>query len=176
MEKRKIKKVLKGRISAGLLYYPCTLALGTMAHARVAYCFTYNNYVEEKVVELKEWLTENCKYACLQKEVAPTTQTPHIQGYMALKKKQRMVSLQKKFGPLGITLALINANGTPEQNRTYCSKEGGFEFWETGSINIVGQGARTELEEPIRKIKEKRPLNEIANEHSEAWVRQIYYK
>lgn len=142
--------------------------------ARVAYCFTYNNYLDEKIEELKVWATVNCKYACWQKEVAPTTGTPHLQGYLNLKKKKTTGSLQKEFGTLGFPLALKNANGTPQQNRTYCSKEGGNEFWETGNINIVGQGARNDLGDPIRKIKEKRPLNEIASEHPEAWVR--YYR
>lgn len=110
-----------------------------MAHARIAYCFTYNNYTEENIRILKEWLEENCKYACFQKEVAPTTGTRHLQGYISLKKKARMTTIQKKFGVLEIQLALINANGTPLDNRTYCSKEGGEDFWETGFLKIMAQ-------------------------------------
>lgn len=138
---------------------------------RVGYCFTFNNYTDELVDKIKDWITENCKYGCFQKEVAPTTGTPHLQGYINLKKQQRMTTLQKKFGKMGLPLALINANGSPQANRTYCSKEGGNEFWEVGNINIVGQGTRNDLAEPIRKIKEKRSLNEVASEYSEAWVR-----
>jgi len=139
--------------------------------ARVNYCFTYNNYTEKRIGKLKGWLEENCKYACFQKEVAPTTGTHHLQGYINLKKKLTTGSLQKKLGVLKIQLALINANGTPAQNRTYCSKEGGSDFWECGEIKIVGQGARNDLKEPCAKIKNKRPLEEIANEHPETWVR-----
>lgn len=106
--------------------------------ARVGYCFTYNNYTEEGTEKLKGWLAENCKYACMQQEVAPTTGTHHLQGYMNLKKKSTMKTIQKKLGLLEIPLTLINANGTPEQNRTYCSKEGGSEFWEIGWLKFMG--------------------------------------
>lgn len=107
--------------------------------ARVGYCFTWNNYTEDGLVTLKGWLTEQSKYACLQKEVAPTTGTQHIQGYFNLKKKSTMKSIQKKLSHAGIQLALINANGTPAQNRVYCSKPGGEEFWETGFLKIMAQ-------------------------------------
>jgi len=105
--------------------------------ARVGYCFTYNNYTDDGIVALKGWLTEQSKYACFQKEVAPTTGTLHLQGYINLKKKSTMKSLQKKLGEHGVALTLINANGTPAQNRTYCSKEGGSDFWEIGNLLIV---------------------------------------
>ncbi|AUM61715.1 Rep [uncultured virus] len=141
-----------------------------MAHARVGYCFTYNNYTEDGIIALKGWISSQSKYACFQKEVAPTTGTQHIQGYINLKKKARMTTIQKKLGTLGIQLTLINANGTPAQNRTYCSKEGGSDFWEFGEVNNIGQG-KSELSEVCREIINKRPLAEVAYEHPEAWVR-----
>lgn len=138
---------------------------------RNTYCFTYNNYTDGGIDTLKTFITDNCKYGCFQKEVAPTTGTPHLQGYINLKRQARMTTIQKKLVTLGIQLTLINANGTPEQNRAYCSKEGGQDFFEVGNIKVVGQGARNDLSEACRKIKEKRPLDEIANEHPESWVR-----
>lgn len=145
-----------------------------MAHPRVNYCFTYNNYTEDGVTRLKEWLTQSAKYACIQKEVAPTTGTPHIQGYINLKKKARMTTIQKKLGVQEIPLTLINANGTAEQNRAYCSKEGGSDFWEIGNINIVGQGKRSDLNIVAEKVLGKRKLVEIAEEHPETYIK--YYK
>lgn len=138
---------------------------------RSTYCFTYNNYTDETVGKLRAWIEENCKYGCFQKEVAPTTGTRHLQGYINLKKQARMTTIQKKLVVLGIQLALINANGTPAQNRAYCSKEGGEEFWETGNINIVGQGVRTDLKDACGKIKNKRPLSEVASDHPEVYVK-----
>lgn len=142
-----------------------------MAGLRTTYCFTYNNYTPAGVDTLKQWMQDNCKYGCFQEEVAPTTGTQHLQGYMNLKKQARMTTLQKKFGPMGIPLALINANGTPEQNRTYCSKPGGNNFWETGTINIVGQGKRNDLAIVAEKVLGKRPLAEVAGEHPESFIK-----
>jgi len=138
---------------------------------RSTYCFTYNNYTEDGVTKLKEWLTQSVKYACFQKEVAPTTGTPHIQGYLNLKKQARMTTLQKKLGTYAIPLTLINANGTAAQNRTYCSKEGGSDFWEIGEINIVGQGKRTDLKIVAEKVLGKRKLKEIAAEHPVEFIK-----
>jgi len=143
----------------------------TLDMARVSYCFTYNNYTEDTIYELKLWINENCKYGCFQKEVAPTTGTQHLQGYFSLKKKKTMASIQKILVQRGISLALINANGTPTQNRQYCSKPGGQDFWESGDINIVGQGTRTDLSLACDKIKNKRPLSEVASDHPETFVK-----
>jgi len=90
---------------------------------------------------------------------------------MNLKKKQRMTSLQKKFGTLGAALALINANGSPEQNRTYCSKEGGHDFFEVGNINIMGQAKKSTLADVTQKVIAKRKLSEIAAEDPEIWIK-----
>lgn len=145
-----------------------------MAHPRIGYCFTYNNYTDETVLKLRAWIEDTCKYGCYQKEVAPTTGTHHLQGYISLKKKARMTTIQKKLVVLGIQLTLINANGTPAQNRAYCSKEGGNEFWEFGNINIVGQGSRTDLTPACDKILGKRPMSAVASEHPEVYVK--YHK
>lgn len=165
----------------GLLYYP---ALWNMEHGnthvsklaapRISYCFTYNNYTDAGIEALRKYLEENCKYACYQKEVAPTTGTPHLQGYMNLKKKQRMTTIQKNLVGNGIQLTLINANGTPEANRTYCSKIGGQDFWEIGDIKIVGQGKRTDLMEVAEKVLAQRPIREIALENPTEYIK--YYR
>lgn len=142
-----------------------------MAYARTGYCFTYNNYTDAGVDTLKEWMVENCKYGCFQKEVAPTTGTHHLQGYLNLKRKQRMTTIQKKLVASGVALTLINANGTAENNRAYCSKPGGLDFFETGNIKVVGQGTRTDLSIVAEKIKAKRPISEVAGEHPETFIK-----
>ena len=89
------------------------------------FCFTWNNYIVEGVSReerLVGWLEEFTKYACFGHEIAPTTGTPHLQGFFSLKKRDRTSTLQKKFQKLGIDMALIYASGNAEQNRAYCSK------------------------------------------------------
>ena len=68
----------------------------TQETQKVNYCFTYNNYTEPGEAALKTWLAENCKYAVYGHEVAPSTGTPHLQGYFSLKKRDRTSSLQEK--------------------------------------------------------------------------------
>lgn len=139
---------------------------------KVAYCFTWNNYVDDLIDTFKEWLKEHCKYACFQKEVCPSTGTPHLQGYMNLKKKVRTQTLQNTLlGLLNTKIGLLWANGTAEENLTYCSKPNGLELFQCGEIKVTGQGSRTDLKEVVGKIKNKRPLIEIADEHSETWIR-----
>jgi len=130
--------------------------------------FTHNNYEEDHYNVLKVWFSDNCKYACMQKEVGEEG-TPHIQGYFSLKKKMRTLSLQKTFNQLlGTNLHLEWAKGSAQQNRVYCSKSGGTDFWECGEMK---QGKRNDLEEVSDKILRKRPLNEIAVEHPVSYIR-----
>ena len=97
------------------------------------YCFTWNNYIVEGVSReerLVGWLEEFTKYACFGHEIAPTTGTPHLQGYFSLIKQDRTSTLQKKLAKLGIDMALIHAKGNAEQNRAYCSKADPDNFYE----------------------------------------------
>lgn len=125
------------------------------------YCFTYNNYTPEGEEELKKWLTENTKWSVFGHEKAPTTGTPHLQGFLSLKKKQRMDALQRKFGELNIGLTLLVANGSPQSNLTYCSKEDPDGFWQCGDIRICGQGSRSDRVELAEEIQSGKNLQEI---------------
>lgn len=101
------------------------------------YCFTYNNYPED-LSTLDQLLEEHGNYAIYGKEICPTTGTPHLQGYLQLKKEDRITGLKKKFNDQ------INwrvADGSAEQNKTYCSKDGLVK--EIGTI--VSKGQRSDL-------------------------------
>lgn len=137
--------------------------------ARYNYCFTYNNYTEEGEEELKSWLVSFAKYAIFGHEIAPTTGTPHLQGYMSLIKKSTMQAIQNKLQKLAVKLSLIFASGTAAQNRVYCTKD--EKFWEHGELNITGHVPKKEtvndiykeamdapnLEKAMLVIAEKRP-------------------
>lgn len=152
-----------------------------LSMARFNYMFTYNNYTEEGEEKVKKWLTDNCKYAVFGHEVAPTTGTPHLQGYLSLQKKKTIKSLQKIFKKLDIGLAIKNADGSATSNRKYCSKDGNF--WECGEINITGhttvsqdQAFQEALLAPtydaaINIIKTKRPRDYIL--HSDQIERSL---
>lgn len=60
------------------------------ASQRVHYIFTFNNYEEDDILLLETFLKEICISYCFQKEIAPTTGTPHLQGVVTLKKRARI--------------------------------------------------------------------------------------
>lgn len=138
---------------------------------RFNFRFTYNNYNEEGENKLKNWLKENCKYACFGHELAPTTGTPHLQGFFSLIKKSRITTIQKILQKRGIALAILKADASAEDNRKYCSKEDPQNFFECGDINLAGAGARTDLTEITCKIKDGTDIESIALDYSEHWVK-----
>jgi hypothetical protein len=150
--------------------------------ARYNYTLVYNNYTAEGEVKLQEWLKENCKYAIYGHEIAPTTGTPHLQGYISLDKKKTMKTIHNQLEKLGIKLALKNADKSAESNKRYCSKDG-KDIFEHGEINITGHKPRQAdidykeaMEAPtvaaaMAIIREKRPRDFCL--HSEQIERSI---
>ena len=131
------------------------------------YCFTINNYTKK---DLKKFITlaeslEKHRYICFGLEIAPTTGTKHIQGYIQLNIAQRLTFLHKYFnftkrGDL-LKFHIDMANGTPEQNRDYCKKDGKFhEFGEP-----ITQGNRTDMTEIKNSVRDNpKNLNAIIDE------------
>jgi len=99
-----------------------------------SFCFTLNNYTPEDVERLRAYYA-NCRYLVFGYEVAPTTGTPHLQGFMQLDKKTRIKTLQKQINP---TLHVEKARGTPDEAADYCKKGGQFE--EFGTVCLPEDG------------------------------------
>lgn len=83
-----------------------------------AYCFTLNNYTDDHIAALKELA---CQYLIFGKEVAPSTGTSHLQGYVYFENPRSFNSISRLF-PWHIEVA----KGTALQNKEYCSKAGDF--------------------------------------------------
>lgn len=127
------------------------------------YCFTINNFTEEEYEHLK---TVACTYACFQCEVAPETLTPHIQGYVYFKNLQTLAAVKAAVSPRA---HFEPAAGTPQQNRIYCSKEGGTRFYEMGDIPT--KGARNDLAVVAQMIKQGSTIKDVAIEHPDAFIK-----
>lgn len=87
------------------------------------YCFTipnYENNYDKLVTELKEISVKGI----LGKEICPTTGTPHLQGFIKLKKPSRITELKITGKP-----HFEACKGNEEQNVKYCSKDGDFIKW-----------------------------------------------
>lgn len=103
------------------------------------YCFTINNYTEEDIRHLEKI---DVQYLIYGREVAPTTGTPHLQGYVEFKRPTRMKTANRS---LGGKCAVKVARGSAEQNIDYCSKED--EDPVIRGEPLVGQGSRSDLDD-----------------------------
>lgn len=88
-----------------------------------AWCFTYNNYkADTKEIIIDAVKRRGWEYV-IGEEVAPTTGTKHLQGYIRAKCQTTFKIIKQLLGTAHITAA----KGTPGQNLAYCSKGGVFE-------------------------------------------------
>lgn len=83
------------------------------------WCFTLNNYTEAELDEIAHLVPDKLSYVAYAKETAPTTGTPHLQGFLRSAKKCRMSGLSKLMPRASFSIM----KGTIPQNITYCSKE-----------------------------------------------------
>jgi len=95
----------------------------------LSWIFTWNNYPENwkdilvPGFQQNKWLTGYIA----GEEIAPTTGTPHIQGYIEFHKDHK----SRPMGLLPKQVKWITARGSNEHNFNYCSKDGSFVHWGT---------------------------------------------
>lgn len=117
-------------------------------------CWTLNNYTEADVVAMRRYATE-CKYLVFGYEIAPTTGTPHLQGFVAWENPRSI----DKFMKIPITkgMHVEKTRGSPKQASDYCKEDGKFE--EFGELPI--QGERTDWTEAVNAIKDGVGIAEV---------------
>lgn len=87
------------------------------------WCFTINNWNEEIYDTVLDFCLKSKQYICA-KEIAPTTGTPHLQGYVEFKNAKRFSTVKRCLG--GDMASVRKARGTALDNKVYCSKEWDF--------------------------------------------------
>ena len=132
------------------------------------WCFTINNYTSDEyqflLDKISNTMADTVRYAVVGKEKGESG-TPHLQGYVNLKKTIRLKGLKSKY--LGDRAHCEIAKGTDEDNKVYCSKEGDYvEFGEPQT-----QGKRNDLEDAIKDLKNGATLSDVANDHSSVFVK-----
>lgn len=122
------------------------------------WCYTAFYDIEKPVIP-----DELVHYRIEGREICPTTNKEHIQGYVWLKKKMRVTGLKKHHA----TAEFTQAKGSPWQNFVYCSKDNKFQ--ELGSRpkepkkkseadNTFAEAlAADTIEEAIKIVKQGRP-------------------
>lgn len=128
------------------------------------WCFTWNNYTEDDILNLVKQYPNGYDYCMYGKEIAPDTKTPHLQGYVEFANPLAMTTVKSRLDPNKKSKSSIHVeicNGNRESNITYCSK--------TGDITEIGtpkeQGARTDLRELYEFIQENPDMNRIAERY-----------
>lgn len=84
------------------------------------WCFTLNNYTEEEVEKLKQF---DCQYLVFGYEIAPDTNTPHLQGFVCMINRKTLKTMKKL---LNDRYHLEPKRGTIQEAAEYCKKDGAF--------------------------------------------------
>lgn len=126
------------------------------------YCFTWNNHPpRDDVIKCFEPLDP--QYVVFGYEVAPTTGTPHIQGYIEFKKAMTLNVLVRERPGIHWEPRM----GTAYQASFYCKKGGKYEEFGTPKA----QGARTDLTAIREEIENGSSLLHVANNHFGDYLR-----
>lgn len=100
--------------------------------------FTKNNADEDAWGSLRITLNSHCKYWVVGHEIAPTTGTPHLQGYCEFSSPRYFNAVTKLLTGCHVEVR----KGTREQATEYCKKGGQYEEHEDG---FQPQGKRNDL-------------------------------
>lgn len=95
---------------------------GSRISGRKRWLFTFNNYPDDWQQQMEKGL-ERCFWFCGE-EIAPTTGTPHLQGYVEFPVKVRPIGY--KGFPKQISWQACN--GDRKDNLIYCNKESGKKY------------------------------------------------
>lgn len=144
-------------------------------HTRI-WLFTWNNYPEDVDESIKEAFEEGkIDHIAYQREVAPETQTPHLQGYLYLKKKAYITGVRKLL-PLGIHYE-PKVFGRDEDIIAYCCKESTrapeTEPVELGNYPVSTSGKRNDLLEFRNAVNKQLTWAELTDQHDKVISR--YY-
>lgn len=131
------------------------------------FCFTVNNPTEETTPVYSE---TTIRFLIYGREVAPTTGTPHLQGYVEFIHPQRINSVKSLPGFQGAHLVV--ANGTAAQNIEYVSKSDSqpTRFGTPGP----GSGTRTDLLLATKSLVDdpsSKGLRDLAASHPDMYVK-----
>lgn len=115
------------------------------------FCFTLNNYTPEHVLALNNL---KCTYLVYGYETAPTTGTPHLQGYVEFNNSVRFETMKNKIAK---EIHLESRKGTAAQAADYCKKGGNF--YEDGHLSQ--QGRRGDIERAVELARSDEPRPQL---------------
>lgn len=119
------------------------------------FCFTWNNYRE---VDIKYLRKIKCRYLVFGREIAPTTGTPHLQGYIYFHSERSFDEVRKILAPAHVDIQV----GTCSEASNYC-KKGEQEKSEYKTLGIKGPnfGKNADFEEYGKLPDDEKNVNKI---------------
>lgn len=133
------------------------------------WCFTLNN-PQLDGEQLLGILTAhpNFRFCVFQLE-AGDSGTPHFQGYLQFGTVQRFNTLKGYLRSRNIEPHLEPANGTPDQNVTYCTKEPRIAGpWQEGQMSSMGK--RTDILMCAKMLADGASMEQVAAEHPATFI------
>lgn len=143
---------------------PLTFKMAPALTRSRGWCFTLNNYVPEDEEHLKQI---ECQYLVFGRESAPTTGTPHLQGYVHFSSEK---TLRRVKAILGARFHLEPRLGTIEQAIEYCKKDG--DFFERGRVQA--RQAQKDVWGDVLDLAEAGELRTIKDEYPRHYLQ--YFK
>lgn len=122
------------------------------------FAFTINNPSEEDLLQL-ERLRKDAAYLIVGRETAETG-TSHLQCYCYFKHARPL----KKIAEIIRRAHIESAKGSPQQNRTYCSKAGDFSEYGDCPVGAVGKFTKFEERAERNKTLLSKSLNDLVND------------
>lgn len=131
------------------------------------YCFTAYKYPKPDI--------DKISYMVYQRELCPSTGREHWQGFAQLREASSRRTFQRIMGIDGLNCRTID--GTPEQNREYCTKlksraSEDDPYFEHGEI--INQGHRSDMDIIYTDIEEGKTMKELLKKHEGKVVRCIH--
>lgn len=131
------------------------------------WCFTINNPGDEDEFDLDN-IEESCNYLVYQMERGENG-TPHIQGYVQMKKSKRLNEMKRLLKRAHLEFA----RGTPNENKAYCTKEDTrmpeTEPYEFGTMMLERQ--RTDLQAVGEALVAGGSIRDIAMANPQHYMR-----
>jgi len=122
------------------------------------WCWTLNNYTDEEILDLRSLAWDpSVSYCVWGKEIAPTTGTPHLQGFIQFKSNKRLNAVIN-FMPRRCA-QIQKSRGTAHEGAVYCQKEGDYEEYGTPppvKFTKGGQTTKKQWEDALAAAKEGR--------------------
>nr|AKM52583.1 replication associated protein [Goose circovirus] len=126
--------------------------------------FTINNPTFEDYCAVVEFCNlENCKFAIVGEEKGEKEGTPHLQGFLSLRKNAKAAAIEEK---LGGRAWLSRARGSDEENEEYCAKE--RTYLRVGEPNRKGRSS--DLADAASDVLAGLPITEVARKYPTTFV------